>query len=204
MTHTLPKLTYSYDALEPHFDALTMEIHHSRHHQAYVNNLNAALDKHPELNEVALNSLISDLTLVPEDIRTAVQNNGGGHLNHSLFWEILTPGGSTEPVGSLKSAIEKDFGSIDAFKEKFNTAAATRFGSGWAWLVVNSAGTLEVISTANQDSPLSLGLKPIIGLDVWEHAYYLKFQNKRPDYVNTWWSVLNWTVADSRYTNALK
>lgn len=204
MTHTLPKLTYSYDALEPHFDTLTMEIHHSRHHQAYVNNLNAALDKHPELNEVALNSLISDLTLVPEDIRTAVQNNGGGHLNHSLFWEILTPGGSTEPVGSLKSAIEKDFGSIDAFKEKFNTAAATRFGSGWAWLVVNSAGALEVISTANQDSPLSLGLKPIIGLDVWEHAYYLKFQNKRPDYVNTWWSVLNWTVADSRYTNALK
>lgn len=199
MAHTLPTLAYSYDALEPHFDALTMEIHHSRHHQAYVNNLNAALDKHPELHDAVLADLIANLAQVPEAIRTAVQNNGGGHLNHTLFWEVLTPGGASEAFGDLKSAIESTFGSIDAFKEKFNAAATTRFGSGWAWLALNASGGLEVLSTANQDSPLALGLKPIFGLDVWEHAYYLKFQNKRPDYIQTWWSVLNWTVANERY-----
>lgn len=198
MAYTLAPLPYAYNALEPHFDALTMEIHHSRHHQAYVNNLNAALEKHPEIVQ-GLEALIADLTLVPEDIRTAVRNNGGGHLNHSLFWEILSPGGSSEPIGELKIAIEKAFGSFDAFKEKFNQAATTRFGSGWAWLVLNPAGELEVISTANQDHPSSEGYKAIIGLDVWEHAYYLKFQNKRPDYIQTFWHVINWTIAEAKF-----
>lgn len=198
MAYTLAPLPYAYNALEPHFDALTMEIHHSRHHQAYVNNLNAALEKHPEIVQ-SLESLIADLTLVPEDIRTAVRNNGGGHLNHSLFWEILAPGGASEPVGDLKAAIEKAFGSFDSFKEKFNQAATTRFGSGWAWLVMNASGELEVISTANQDHPSSEGYKAIIGLDVWEHAYYLKFQNKRPDYIQTFWNVINWTVAEAKF-----
>lgn len=198
MAYTLAPLPYAYNALEPHFDALTMEIHHSRHHQAYVNNLNAALEKHPEIVQ-SLESLIADLTLVPEDIRTAVRNNGGGHLNHSLFWEILAPGGTSEPVGDLKAAIEKAFGSFDSFKEKFNQAATTRFGSGWAWLVMNASGELEVISTANQDHPSSEGYKAIIGLDVWEHAYYLKFQNKRPDYIQTFWNVINWTVAEAKF-----
>lgn len=198
MAYTLAPLPYAYNALEPHFDALTMEIHHSRHHQAYVNNLNAALEKHPEIVQ-GLETLIADLSLVPEDIRTAVRNNGGGHLNHSLFWEVLTPGGSTEPVGELKVAIEKTFGSLDAFKEKFNQAATTRFGSGWAWLVINKAGELEVVSTANQDHPSSDGYKAVFGLDVWEHAYYLKFQNKRPDYINTFWNVINWTVAEAKF-----
>lgn len=198
MAYTLAPLPYAYNALEPHFDALTMEIHHSRHHQAYVNNLNAALEKHPEVTQ-SLEVLIADLSLVPEDIRTAVRNNGGGHLNHSLFWEILTPGGATEPVGELKAAIEKAFGSFDAFKEKFNQAATTRFGSGWAWLVLNAKGELEVISTANQDHPSSEGYHAIIGLDVWEHAYYLKFQNKRPDYIQTFWQVINWTTAEAKF-----
>lgn len=198
MAYTLAPLPYAYNALEPHFDALTMEIHHSRHHQAYVNNLNAALEKHPEIVQ-GLEALIADLTLVPEDIRTAVRNNGGGHLNHSLFWEILSPGGSSEPIGELKIAIEKAFGSFDAFKEKFNQAATTRFGSGWAWLVLNPSGELEVISTANQDHPSSEGYKAIIGLDVWEHAYYLKFQNKRPDYIQTFWHVINWTIAEAKF-----
>lgn len=199
MAHVLAPLPYAYDALEPHFDALTMEIHHSRHHQAYVNNLNAALEKHPELFEQSLESLIANLKDVPEDIRTAVRNNGGGHLNHSLFWEILTPGGSSEPTGDLKAAIEASFGSFDSFKEKFAQAAATRFGSGWAWLVVNGKGELEVVSTANQDHPSTDGLKAVFGLDVWEHAYYLKFQNKRPDYVATWWHVINWTIAEEKF-----
>ena len=199
MAHVLAPLPYAYDALEPHFDALTMEIHHSRHHQAYVNNLNAALEKHPELFEQSLEHLIANLGNVPEDIRTAVRNNGGGHLNHSLFWEILTPEGSKEPVGDLKSAIEATFGSFDAFKEKFAQAAATRFGSGWAWLVINAKGDLEVISTANQDHPSTDGHKAIFGLDVWEHAYYLKFQNKRPDYVSTWWHVINWSIAEEKF-----
>lgn len=199
MAHVLAPLPYAYDALEPHFDALTMEIHHSRHHQAYVNNLNAALEKHPELADKSIEELVKNLNDVPEDIRTAVRNNGGGHLNHSLFWEILTPGGSSEPVGALKEAIVSTFGSFESFKEKFAQAAATRFGSGWAWLVVNSNGSLEVISSANQDNPTTDGHKVVFGLDVWEHAYYLKFQNKRPDYVSTWWNVINWTIADEKF-----
>lgn len=199
MAHVLAPLPYAYDALEPHFDALTMEIHHSRHHQAYVNNLNAALEKHPELADKSIEELVKNLNDVPEDIRTAVRNNGGGHLNHSLFWEILTPGGSNEPVGALKEAIVSTFGSFESFKEKFAQAAATRFGSGWAWLVVNSNGSLEVISSANQDNPTTDGHKVVFGLDVWEHAYYLKFQNKRPDYVSTWWNVINWTIAEEKF-----
>ncbi len=199
MAHQLLPLSYDYNALEPHIDALTMEIHHSKHHQAYVNNLNAALDKHPELYQKPLEVLIQSLGDVPEDIRIPVKNNGGGHLNHSLFWELLSPGGSTEPVGNLKLDIETTFGNIEQFKEKFSQAATTRFGSGWAWLVLNSVGKLEIISTPNQDSPLSDGLKPILGLDVWEHAYYLKFQNRRPDYIATFWKVLNWSVAEDRY-----
>lgn len=201
MAHQLSPLPYAYNALEPHIDAQTMEIHHSKHHQAYVNNLNAALDKHPELHQKNLEALIEDLDALPEDIRTAVRNNGGGHLNHSLFWELLNPEGSHEPVGELKIAIEKTFGNLDQFKEKFSQAAVSRFGSGWAWLVLNPQGGLEIISTPNQDSPLSEGLSPIIGLDVWEHAYYLKFQNRRPDYIATFWQVLNWTVAENRFQN---
>lgn len=201
MAYTLPVLNYSYNALEPHFDAMTMEIHHSKHHQAYVNNVNGALEKHPELFEKPLLELLADLDNVPESIRTAVRNNGGGHLNHSLFWELLTPGGSHEAVGTLKAAIETTFGSLDQFKEKFNQAAATRFGSGWAWLVLNSNGELEVISTPNQDHPVLLGAKPIIGLDVWEHAYYLKFQNRRPDYISTFWQVINWDIAEANFKN---
>lgn len=199
MSHSLAPLAYAYNALEPHFDALTMEIHHDRHHQAYVNNLNAALDKHPELQDQSLETLIANLETIPEDIRTAVRNNGGGHLNHSLFWEILSPGGSSEPIGELKEAIDETFGNFDQFKEKFALAATSRFGSGWAWLILNKENKLEIISTANQDSPLSDGFKPIFGLDVWEHAYYLKFQNKRPDYIGAWWHVLNWTIAESRF-----
>lgn len=199
MAHQLSALPYAYNALEPHIDALTMEIHHSKHHQAYVNNLNAALDKHPELHEKPLEALIQNLGDLPEDIRTPVRNNGGGHLNHSLFWELLNPEGSHEPIGDLKTDIESTFGSLDQFKEKFSQAAVSRFGSGWAWLVLNSENKLEIISSPNQDSPLSDGLKPIIGLDVWEHAYYLKFQNRRPDYIATFWNVINWSVAENRY-----
>ncbi len=199
MAYTLAPLHYAYNALEPHFDAMTMEIHHSKHHQAYVNNLNAALEKHPALFEKSLPELLADLESVPEDIRMAVRNNGGGHVNHSLFWEILSPGGSKEPVGDLKGAIEKTFGSLEAFKEKFNQAATTRFGSGWAWLVINKDKSLEVISTPNQDHPILSGALPIIGLDVWEHAYYLKFQNKRPDYISTFWQVINWDIAEANY-----
>lgn len=203
MTHQLPALPYSYDALEPHIDALTMEIHHSRHHQAYVNNLNAALEKHPEWFSHSIESLIIHLNEVPEDIRGAVRNNGGGHYNHSLFWEYMTPGGAKEPVGELKVLIEKTFGSFEAFKEKFAQAGVTRFGSGWAWLVLNGDGSIEITSTANQDSPLTDGKKPLLGLDVWEHAYYLKFQNKRPDYITTWWQVVNWTLVEEKF-QALK
>lgn len=199
MAHVLAPLPYNYNALEPHFDALTMEIHHSKHHQAYVNNLNAALDKHPELHEISLEVLLSDLSKVPEDIRTAVRNNGGGHLNHSAFWDILTPGGSLEPIGDLKLAIEQTFGSFETFKEKFAISATTRFGSGWAWLVINKDKNLEILSTANQDTPLSEGFKPLFSLDVWEHAYYLKFQNKRPDYIGAWWHLINWSIAESRF-----
>lgn len=189
MKYALPKLNYAYDALEPAIDARTMEIHHTKHHNAYVNNLNGALEKHPNLN-LTLEEMLTDLNKVPEDIRTAVRNNGGGHFNHSLFWEILTPGGATEPKNQLLAAINKDFGSLENFKDEFSKAAATRFGSGWAWLLKTNNG-LKVISTANQDAPLSEG-KPILALDVWEHAYYLNYQNRRPDYINAFFSVINW------------
>lgn len=204
MIHQLPPLKYAYDALEPHLDALTMEIHYSRHHQAYINNLNAALEKYPEWSERTLEYLIIHLDQVPEPIRNAVRNNGGGHLNHTLFWEIMSPSGSKEPVGELKEDLEATFGSFEAFKEKFAQAAITRFGSGWAWLVLNAEGALEIVSTQNQDNPLTDHKTPILGLDVWEHAYYLKFMNKRPDYIGAWWNVVDWDVVLEKYLAALK
>ncbi len=196
MSYKLPELNYAYNALEPAIDAKTMEIHHTKHHQAYVNGLNAALQKHPNL-KYSLNEMLENLELVPEDIRTAVRNHGGGHHNHSLFWEILTPGGSNMPSGKLLEDINKTFGSFEAFKDKFATAAGTRFGSGWAWLLKTDKG-LVVTSSANQDAPLYEG-KPILALDVWEHAYYLNYQNRRPDYVNAFFSVINWDVVEKLY-----
>lgn len=201
MAYELPKLPYDYSALEPHIDARTMEIHHTKHHQTYINNLNAALEKHPDQAERSLLDLLSDLNSVPEDIRTAVRNNGGGHANHSLFWEIMAPGGG-EPSGELLEAINSSLGSVDSFKEDFAKAAATRFGSGWAWLSVDGGGKLVVTSTPNQDNPVSEGLKPILGLDVWEHAYYLNYQNRRPDYVSAWWNVVNWDQVQANFDAA--
>jgi superoxide dismutase, Fe-Mn family len=197
MKQELPPLPYAHDALEPHIDAQTMQIHHGKHHQAYVNNLNAALEKHPELT-TSLETMLLDLSKVPEDIRGAVRNNGGGHYNHSFFWTLMTPGGASAPTGALAEAINSTFGGVDALKEKINQAGATRFGSGWAWLVVKG-GNLEFVSTANQDTPLELGAKPVLGVDVWEHAYYLKYQNRRPDYLGAWWSVVNWDQAEKNY-----
>ena len=201
--HMLPPLPYEYAALEPHIDAQTMQIHHAKHHQAYVNNLNAALDKHPELFQWTLEDLLRKINQIPEDIRTAVRNNAGGHHNHSLFWTIMGPKGSGEPTGALADALKKTFGGIDKLKEQLAAAATSRFGSGWAWLVV-SGGKLEVVSTANQDSPLMDGKVPILGLDVWEHAYYLKYQNRRPDYIAAWWNVVNWPEVGKRYEAARK
>lgn len=201
MTYQLPELPYAVEALEPHIDAMTMTIHHDKHHQAYVTNVNTALEKYPELFKYSVEELLSDLTLVPEEIRTAVRNNGGGHANHSLFWQILTPNGSPEPTGELKEAIDQTFGSFEAFQQTFATAAASRFGSGWAWLVLNN-GKLEVLSTPNQDSPLSEGKIPLLGLDVWEHAYYLNYQNRRPDYITAFWNVVNWDEVAKRYHEA--
>ena len=192
MPHELPDLPYSYDALEPDIDARTMEIHHSKHHQGYVNNLNAALEKHPELMDKSVEELVADLSSVPDDIRTAVRNNGGGHANHTLFWTCMGPDGGGDPSGELAEAINSTFGSFDNFKDEFSKAAATRFGSGWAWLCVDGSGNLVVTSTPNQDNPVSEGLTPILGLDVWEHAYYLNYQNRRPDYIKAWWNVVNW------------
>jgi Fe-Mn family superoxide dismutase len=191
MPHTLPALPYDFAALEPHIDTQTMQIHHGKHHQAYINNLNAALDKHPEWHQKSLEELLRGINTVPEDIRAVVRNNGGGHHNHSMFWTIMAPNAGGEPGGKLADAIGKAFGGFAKLKETFATAATTRFGSGWAWLAV-TGGKLEVFSTANQDSPLMDGKVPILGLDVWEHAYYLKYQNRRPDYVGAWWSVVNW------------
>lgn len=193
MSFQLPDLPYPYDALEPHIDARTMEIHHSKHHAGYVKNLNKALEGQAELGGKSVEQILADLNAVPEAIRTAVRNNGGGHANHSLFWSIMGPDGGGEPSGSLKSAIDKAFGDFDAFKEGFSHAALTRFGSGWAWLAVDGSGAVKVLSTANQDTPLSDGLKPILGLDVWEHAYYLKYQNRRADYIAAWWNVVHWS-----------
>jgi len=205
MSYTLPSLPYAYDSLEPHFDKQTMEIHHTKHHQAYVNNANAALESLPELAKLPVEELIQKLDQVPADKKTALRNNAGGHANHSLFWKGLKLG--TTLTGELKAAIERDLGSVDAFKEAFEKAAATRFGSGWAWLVLKD-GKLGVVSTANQDSPLmgeaisGVSGYPILGLDVWEHAYYLKYQNRRPDYIKAFWNVVNWDEAAKRYSEA--
>ncbi|PED30977.1 superoxide dismutase [Mn] [Bacillus cereus] len=199
--HELPNLPYAYDALEPHFDKETMNIHHTKHHNTYITNLNAALEGHAELADKSVEELVANLNEVPEAIRTAVRNNGGGHANHTFFWTILSPNGGGQPVGELATAIEAKFGSFDAFKEEFAKAGATRFGSGWAWLVVNN-GELEVTSTPNQDSPLTEGKMPVIGLDVWEHAYYLNYQNRRPDYIGAFWNVVDWNAAEKRYQEA--
>ena len=204
MPHTLPTLPYAFDALEPHIDQQTMQIHHGKHHQAYVNNLNAALDKHAELHQKTLEALLADIGAVPDDIRTAVRNNGGGHHNHSLFWTVMAPKAGGEPGGKLADAIKKTFGAFTALKEQLAGAAATRFGSGWAWLAVSKAKALEIFSTANQDSPLMEGKTPILGLDVWEHAYYLKYQNRRPDYVAAWWNLVNWPEVGKRYEAAAR
>ena len=194
----LPKLPYAYDALEPYIDARTMEIHHTKHHNAYITNLNAAIDKHPELASRSLEELLKDLNAVPEDIRMAVRNHGGGTWNHSMFWEIMAPKAGGAPKGDLAKAIDAAFTSFDNFKAEFEKAANTRFGSGWAWLVKKGSG-LAVVSTANQDNPMSEGMTPVMGIDVWEHAYYLNYQNRRADYVSAWWNVVNWDAAAARY-----
>jgi Fe-Mn family superoxide dismutase len=206
MAHKLPDLGYAYDALEPHIDARTMEIHHSKHHQAYITNLNNAITGKAELEAKSADELIRDLGSVPEDIRTAVRNNAGGHVNHTFFWKVIAPGGAKAPSGELAAAIDKAFGSFDAFKEAFAKAGATRFGSGWAWLCKNADGSLAVCSTANQDHPAmgsdfggSCGGTPILGLDVWEHAYYLNYQNRRPDYISAFWNVVNWDVVAANF-----
>lgn len=201
MPHTLPALPYDFAALEPHIDAQTMQIHHGKHHQAYVNNLNAALDKHPELHQKSLEDLLKGINSVPEDIRTAVRNNAGGHHNHSLFWTVMGPKAGGEPAGPLADAIKKSFGDFAKFKESFGAAATTRFGSGWAWLTAGG-GKLEISSSPNQDSPVMDGKTPILGLDVWEHAYYLKYQNRRPDYIGAWWNVVNWSEVARRFAAA--
>lgn len=202
MSFTLPALPYDYTALEPHVDEQTMRIHHDKHHAAYVTNLNAALEGLPELLAMPIEKLIANLDQVPEAKRAAVRNNGGGHFNHTLFWEVMAPGGATAPEGDLAAAINSAFGSFDGFKEQFAKACTTRFGSGWGWLVVAKGGTLSIESSPNQDSPVMEGRTPILGCDVWEHAYYLKYQNRRPDYVAAWWSVVNWTDVARRFASA--
>ena len=199
--YELPALPYAANALEPHIDQETMNIHHGRHHQAYINNVNAALEGHDDLSSKSVEDLISNMDAIPENIRTAVRNNGGGHANHSLFWQIMSPNGGGAPTGELADAINSTFGSFDKFKEDFAKAAATRFGSGWAWLIVDG-GKVAVTSTPNQDSPLMEGKTPILGLDVWEHAYYLNYQNKRPDYISAFWNVVNWDEVSKRYAAA--
>jgi superoxide dismutase, Fe-Mn family len=197
MAHQLPPLPYGFDALEPHIDAQTMQIHHDKHHAAYVNNLNAALEKHPDLQSRSVEDLVRDLTKVPDDIRTAVRNNGGGHINHTMFWQIMGAKAGGSPSGALGDAIKASFGSFDGFKEQFAKAGVGRFGSGWAWLI-DSGGKLIIESTANQDNPIMEGKKAVFGLDVWEHAYYLKYQNRRPDYIAAWWNVVNWSAISAR------
>jgi Fe-Mn family superoxide dismutase len=198
MAFQLPPLPYDFGALEPHIDALTMEIHHDRHHQTYINNVNAALEKHPELGSKTVEELLSGISSVPEDIRTVVRNNGGGHFNHSLFWEIMGPGGGGEPTGAIGDAIKSTFGDYATFKDTLSKAAIGQFGSGWGWLVKDAGGRLEIVARPNQDSPLMDGLTPILGVDVWEHAYYLKYQNKRPDYVAAWFNTINWAAVNKR------
>jgi len=202
MAFEVPPLPYDYNALEPYIDTQTMQLHHDKHHAAYVNNLNAALQNAPQLASLAIDDLIRRISDVPESIRTAVRNNGGGHLNHTMFWQIMTPNGGGAPSGELGNAINSTFGSFDQFKAAFNDAGVKRFGSGWAWLILDASGKLQVISTANQDSPLIDGNYPIMGNDVWEHAYYLKYQNRRPDYLNAWWNVVNWNEIEKRYQQA--
>ena len=201
MAYELPDLGYAYDALEPHIDARTMEIHHTKHHQTYITNANGVLENNPELAGKSADELISDLDAIPEAARTPLRNNAGGHSNHSFFWKIMAPGGSSEPTGNLAAAIDAELGGLDAFKEAFAAAGATRFGSGWAWLSVKD-GSLVVHSTANQDSPLMEGATPVIGLDVWEHAYYLNYQNLRPAYISAFWNVVNWSQAEENYNAA--
>ncbi|MEX0837646.1 MAG: superoxide dismutase [Gemmatimonadota bacterium] len=198
----LPELGYAFDALEPHIDARTMEIHHGKHHAGYTKKLNAALEGHTDLHGKSAEALVSDLKALPEEIRTAVRNNGGGYVNHALFWDIMRPGGAKKPGDDLAKAIDGAFGSFGDFKEKLQGAAGGQFGSGWGWLAVDGTGGLKVLSTANQDSPLSQGLHPILGVDVWEHAYYLHYQNRRPDYLSAWWNVVNWDVVGKRYADA--
>jgi Fe-Mn family superoxide dismutase len=200
MPFSLPSLPYAVDALEPHIDKMTMEIHHGKHHNAYVTNLNKALESAPNLaNKTVEELLASNCAIVPDNIKTAVRNNGGGHINHSMFWTIMSPNAGGPPSGALADAIKSAFGGFDQFKEKFNAAATTRFGSGWAWLVKDSSGKLDILSTANQDSPVMEGKFPVMGLDVWEHAYYLKYQNRRPDYIGAWWNVVNWAEIGKRF-----
>ena len=199
MAHKLLGLPYGFDALEPHIDARTMEIHHDKHHAGYVSKLNGAIEGNSELENMDVEEILKLLNKVPENIRTAVRNNGGGHYNHSIFWTIMGPDGGGQPSGELASALSDTFGSFDKFKEEFSNAAATRFGSGWAWLIMDNNGNLSVMSTPNQDNPISQGFKPVMGIDVWEHAYYLKYQNKRPDYIQAWWNVINWDAVAERY-----
>ena len=202
MAFEVPALPYAYDALEPHIDEATMHLHHDKHHQAYVTNLNAALDKHPELAGKSPEELIKDLSAIPEDIKAAVRNNGGGHVNHTMFWEIMGPGGGGEPTGPLLDAINSAFGSVEALKAAVNDAGVKRFGSGWTWLVKSADGTLAVVSTANQDNPMSDGHTPLLGNDVWEHAYYLKYNNRRPEYLAAWWNTINWDAVNENYAKA--
>ena len=204
MAFTLPPLPYDFAALEPHIDAKTMEIHHGKHHQTYVNNLNAALEKAPELQGKSLDELMRGINTVPEAVRTAVRNNGGGHWNHSMFWQIMAPNAGGEPTGAVGDAIRESFGEFGKFKEQFAAAAAGRFGSGWAWLTVDRSGRLAIESTPNQDSPIMEGRQAVFGLDVWEHAYYLKYQNRRADYVTAWWSVVNWPEVEKRLQSLMQ
>ncbi len=204
MAHTLPPLPYDFAALEPHIDAKTMEIHHDKHHGAYVTNLNAALEKHPDLQKKSVEDLLRNINSVPEDIRTAVRNNAGGHANHSMYWTIMAPNAGGPANGKIADAIKDSFGEFSKFQEKFNDTGAKRFGSGWVWLVGNKSGKIEIISTANQDSPLMDGLFPIFGNDVWEHAYYLKYQNRRPEYLKAWWNVVNWQSVNKRFEEFLQ
>ncbi len=198
MAFELPPLPYGYDALEPYIDAQTMQLHHDKHHAAYVNNLNAAVQNNAQFSSASVEDIVKRINEVPENVRTAVRNNGGGHVNHSMFWQIMKPNGGGEPTGELASAISQAFGSFDAFKTAFNDAGTKRFGSGWAWLVLDKSGKLQVTSTANQDSPFMEGLYPVMGNDVWEHAYYLKYQNRRPDYLAAWWNTVNWDAVNQR------
>lgn len=202
MTYELPPLPYAYDALEPHIDEQTMHLHHDKHHQTYITNVNAALQSHPDLANMPVEQLIGNLNGVPEDIRTTVRNNGGGHANHTLFWQVMAPNAGGQPSGALAEAITQTFGGLDALKEQMTKAATTRFGSGWAWLSTDNGGKLQVESTANQDSPLMEGRTPLLGLDVWEHSYYLKYQNRRPEYITAWWNVVNWPEVERRYQAA--